>query len=592
MRLSLGEALALFLKQNLDLLIAKYGIESNKGQQITARLLPNPTLQVGNVASFTQGTTPPLPAQLPARCSSCSKRPANAVPRGKRRLRVQSSEADFEDAVRQLSFAVKDAYFRVQLAQRRLALAEENRDRFARILDVNTIRFKKGYIAEIDLIRIRLQMVDFQSQVIGAIQEAESARADLRQLLRISAGTRVELTTELDYRRVDPDIGKLRFAAIQMRPDIRSKRSSFSQREADLKLAKAYRFPDVTVGAGYSVQGPRGPDNQQMGLLNFGVPLPCSTGTKVRSSKPRWRCNPLRRTWIRPSIKRKMRSRWPITTSCRAGGWSRLTWPACWTMPAPPLLSSSGPMSGRGHDSGLARCRAYVPDDSTELYRGPVFLPAQPVSIGECRRAGGVVMTLAAARLLMTLSVCTVWSCSQTQEPTTPGTSSEPATGAVQTAAGQPASPIAGQVETAVVQLKPVQPELVLVGKVAYGEDRYSKISSPLQGRVVEVRAHLGDRVKAGDTLLVIDSPDITAAYSEFVKEASDLEYATRAQELAKELYATKALALKDLKQAENDLIKARAEFRRAKERLLSLRISASELDKPLAQRASPHASR
>ena len=113
-----------------------------------------------------------------------------------------------------------------------------------------------------------------KSQVIGAIQEAESARADLRQLLRISAGTRVELTTELDYRRVDPDIGKLRFAAIQMRPDIRSKRSSFSQREADLKLAKAYRFPDVTVGAGYSVQGPRGPDNQQMGLLNFGVPLP------------------------------------------------------------------------------------------------------------------------------------------------------------------------------------------------------------------------------------------------------------------------------------------------------------------------------
>ena len=39
------------------------------------------------------------------------------------------------------------------VAQRRLALAEENRDRFARILDVNTIRFKKGYIAEVDLIR-------------------------------------------------------------------------------------------------------------------------------------------------------------------------------------------------------------------------------------------------------------------------------------------------------------------------------------------------------------------------------------------------------------------------------------------------------
>ncbi|HEX2056714.1 MAG TPA: efflux RND transporter periplasmic adaptor subunit [Nitrospiraceae bacterium] len=144
--------------------------------------------------------------------------------------------------------------------------------------------------------------------------------------------------------------------------------------------------------------------------------------------------------------------------------------------------------------------------------------------------------------------------------------------------------PQSSQIETAVIDMKSVQPELILAGKIAYGEDRYSKISSPLQGRVVEVRAHLGDRVKVGDTLLVIDSPDITQAYSEFVKEASELEYATRAYELAKELYQTKALALKDLKQAENDVIKARAEFRRSKEQLLSLRVPRAELDKPLAQ--------
>lgn len=178
------------------------------------------------------------------------------------------------------------------------------------------------------------------------------------------------------------------------------------------------------------------------------------------------------------------------------------------------------------------------------------------------------------------LTVVLVFSaCSQKQDsaPSPPSASSEPVVAPA-------VPPSAGQIETAVVDFKPVQPELVLVGKIAYGEDRYSKISSPLQGRVVEVRAKLGDRVEAGATLLVIDSSDITAAYSEFVKEASELEYSTRAQELAKELYATKALALKDLKQAENDLIKARAEFRRAKERLLSLRIPAAELEKPLAQ--------
>ncbi|MDC8447087.1 MAG: efflux RND transporter periplasmic adaptor subunit [Nitrospira sp.] len=137
-------------------------------------------------------------------------------------------------------------------------------------------------------------------------------------------------------------------------------------------------------------------------------------------------------------------------------------------------------------------------------------------------------------------------------------------------------------VETMIVEVSPSRQGLTLSGKIAYGEDRYSRISSPLQGRVVEVRARLGGKVKAGDILLVVDSPDIAQAYSEYVKEDSELQYATRAHELANDLYETKALALKDLKQAENELVKARAEFRRAKERLLSLWIAPDELSKPL----------
>src|SRR3954468_22504834 len=111
------------------------------------------------------------------------------------------------------------------------------------------------------------------------------------------------------------------------------------------------------------------------------------------------------------------------------------------------------------------------------------------------------------------------------------------------------------RVETTVVDFSPSHQALTLSGKVAYGEDRYSRISSPLQGRVVEVRVHLGDRVKTGDILLVVDSPDIAQAYSEYVKEDSELQYATRAHELAKDLYENKAMPLKDLKQAENELV-------------------------------------
>lgn len=274
-RLSLNEALALFLKQNLDLLIAKYGIESSKGQQITAALFPNPVASIGTLSSYTQGRTAANSGQLFGQVQQLFELA------GKRGYRIESAgfgtqsvEAAFEDAVRQLGFTVKETYYRILLAQRRLTLAEENRDRFARILDVNTIRFKKGYIAEVDLIRIRLQMVDFQSMVIQSLQEAESARGDLRQLLRLSPRTLLELTTDMDFRRIDPDINKLRVAAIDMRPDIRARRFTYSQREADLRLAKAYRIPDVTVGGGYAVQGAQGPDNPQQWALNLGVPLP------------------------------------------------------------------------------------------------------------------------------------------------------------------------------------------------------------------------------------------------------------------------------------------------------------------------------
>ncbi len=168
-------------------------------------------------------------------------------------------------------------------------------------------------------------------------------------------------------------------------------------------------------------------------------------------------------------------------------------------------------------------------------------------------------------------------SCGQHEEPTT-SSAATPHLAPPPSGAGQ------GRIETAVVSTSQVNPVVTLSGKVAYGEDRYSRISSPLQGRVLEVRAKLGDRVKAGDVLLIIDSPDITSAYSEFIKEASDMDFTIRAYDLAKDLYENKAIPLKDYKQAENDLVKAKTEFRRAKERLLSLRVPAGELDKPLAE--------
>ncbi|MCA9467076.1 MAG: TolC family protein, partial [Nitrospira sp.] len=72
------------------------------------------------------------------------------------------------------------------LATRRLELAKENQERFRRILTIGELRFKKGFIAEVDLIRLRLQAVDFGAQVIKFTQESQTALNDLRLLLALT----------------------------------------------------------------------------------------------------------------------------------------------------------------------------------------------------------------------------------------------------------------------------------------------------------------------------------------------------------------------------------------------------------------------
>ena len=140
------------------------------------------------------------------------------------------------------------------------------------------------------------------------------------------------------------------------------------------------------------------------------------------------------------------------------------------------------------------------------------------------------------------------------------------------------------EIETMLIEAPPSIPALVLSARITYAENGYSKISSPLQGPVLDVRVKLGQAVKAGDVLMVIDAADIARAYAAYVEEISELGLAERNYELTKDLYDAQAMSRKDLEHAENDLNRERAEFKQAKGQLLSLRVPAAELSKPLAQ--------
>lgn len=119
-------------------------------------------------------------------------------------------------------------------------------------------------------------------------------------------------------------------------------------------------------------------------------------------------------------------------------------------------------------------------------------------------------------------------------------------------------------------------------GKAAFNEERLSYVSSPLVGRVTEIRARPGEHVDAGQVLAVIDSPELGSASSEFIKARADLVLAQRNSALVRQLWEAKAMARKDVQRAEDELLKAKTEVRRARERLVSFGISETTLDRPL----------
>jgi len=115
-------------------------------------------------------------------------------------------------------------------------------------------------------------------------------------------------------------------------------------------------------------------------------------------------------------------------------------------------------------------------------------------------------------------------------------------------------------------------------GKVEFNEERLVRVNAPLTGRVVEVLARPGDVVEPGHPLLMLDSPDLGSAKSDYAKAISDLERSEKALNLARDLFEVKANSEKEIRDAENEYRKAVAEKERAASRLLALGVPEAQL--------------
>jgi len=272
MQLSLNEAMALFLKQNLDLIIAHYGIDAAKARQIAARLFPNPTLAVNTLSAYTQGCT----------MSTCGAVGPSVTQlfefAGKRGYRIRVAELDalsvearFEDAVRQLGFTLKDNYFRVQRQRGHLSIDQRALNLLVKLLQPDK---RRQFSSDLERVRLGLLTVNTEAEVLHDLQRVEDAAGDLRVMLRLSPDVDLDLETPLIYRTLELDVRELMEYASENRPDIRALRLVRDKRKTELQLARVIPYPNVTANLGYAVQGPHGPDNQQQWAFGLSVPLP------------------------------------------------------------------------------------------------------------------------------------------------------------------------------------------------------------------------------------------------------------------------------------------------------------------------------
>jgi cobalt-zinc-cadmium efflux system membrane fusion protein len=138
--------------------------------------------------------------------------------------------------------------------------------------------------------------------------------------------------------------------------------------------------------------------------------------------------------------------------------------------------------------------------------------------------------------------------------------------------------------------LRPIRAALkAQAGKILANENRLAQLSARVPGHIVAVYANLGDRVKEGDRLLLLDSPAFGAAQLEYRKARTTLSVTEKALERAQALFDRGAIGAGEHQRREADYENARADLHEAEEKLHLLGMTEREIER-LAARTLPHA--
>jgi cobalt-zinc-cadmium efflux system outer membrane protein len=247
-----------FEQNNPTLLADKLSVDESRAQQITAFLRPNPTFTLS--ADGTQ-IAPNKDVWRPLAGTSESPSISYLHERQhKRELRLESAkkgtliaESSHADLERTLLFNLRGAFVSVLQAKAVFNLAKDNLVYYDHVLDISRSRFSAGDIAQIDLDRLELQRVQYESDLQAAEESLENAKIQLLTLLNDRTPIeQFDVTGPYDFTDQLMPRDEFRKIAMDSRPDLKAAVEAVDKARTDHKLAVADGSTDPTLSAWYT----------------------------------------------------------------------------------------------------------------------------------------------------------------------------------------------------------------------------------------------------------------------------------------------------------------------------------------------------
>ena len=242
-----------FEANNPTLRAGRVNIDESKAQEITAHLRPNPnlTLTADQIDPFGGPPHGSLAFFLPSASVNYLFERDH-----KRALRLESAQkatgiaiSTQADLERNLLFNLRTSFVDTLQAKAVLELAKENLSYYDHLLEVSRERYQAGDIAQIDLDRLELQRVQYESDLQTAEVDLRTAKIQLLMLLNDRTPVeKVNVAGEFDFKEQLPTLDDVRQSAMDTRPDLKAASQAVDKAKTDHRLAIANGSTDPTFG--------------------------------------------------------------------------------------------------------------------------------------------------------------------------------------------------------------------------------------------------------------------------------------------------------------------------------------------------------